>query len=231
MNKTLYWKGTNGDFVVEADTYGEAVAAIDRRILAGNVPVLEIEQVDMGFEEAEGYGTLEEPEGPWVFIESDGGVVGGVQIFFTEEEAEKAFEAYTGMKHGTLYDEHGHCTNNDYDQCKVLTLGTWVKPLDDNFEKPEGIAILPGFYPKIARDKWIYGLKKKLGGIQLLVNQKVISRDGPPGFDTTYATDVAWIICWKPYEKEDVDRFMEWQRGLPLDIKSALEAGAVDLRG
>ena len=226
-----YYKGTNGDFVVEADTYDEAVAAIDRRILAGNVPVLEVEEVDMTFEEAEGYGTLEEPEGPYVFIESDGGVVGGVQIFFTEEEADKAFEAYTGMKDDELYDEHGQCTNNDYDQCKVLTLGTYVKPLDDNFEKPEGIVILPGFYPKIARDKWIYGLKKKLGGIQLLVNQKLVSRDGPPGFDTVYATNIAWIINWKPYENENDEARMEWSRTIPLDIASALDAGAIDLRG
>ncbi len=226
-----YWKGTNGDFVVEADTHEEAVAAIDRRILAGNVPVLEVEEVEMTYEEAKGYGTLEEPEGPWVFIESDGGVVGGVQIFFTEEEAEKAFEAYTGMKDGELYDEHGQCTNNDYDQCKVLTLGTYVKPLDDNFEKPEGIVILPGFYDKIARTKWIQGLKIKLGGIRLLVNQKLVSRDGPPGFDTVYATNIAWIINWKPYEDEDEAAQDKWARGLHLDLESALKAGAIDLRG
>jgi len=118
-----YWKGTNGDFVIEADTYEEAVAAIDRRILASNVPVLEVEEVDMTRAEAEGYGTLEEPEGPWVGVEVYGLLVQGAHIFWTREEAEEWFEKYTGLKYGTLYDEDGQCVNDDYDQCKIFTLG------------------------------------------------------------------------------------------------------------
>jgi len=110
-----------------------------------------------------------------------------------------------------------------------------------NFEKPEGIVILPPFYTKEMRDKWIQGLKTNLGGIKLLVNQKVVSRPGPPGFDTVYATDIAWIISWKPY-KENVDYpedeavlldpdVESWYRRLPRTIESALKAGAIDLRG
>ena len=118
-----YYKGTCGDFVVEADNHEEAVAAIDRRKLAGIVPVLSVEEVDMTRAEAEGYGTLEEPEGPWVGVEVYGLLVQGAQIFWTGEEAEAWFEKYTGLKYGTLYDENGTCLNDDFDQCKIFVLG------------------------------------------------------------------------------------------------------------
>ncbi|KKL12405.1 hypothetical protein LCGC14_2536060 [marine sediment metagenome] len=227
-----YYKGTNGDFVVQADTHEEAVAAIDRRILAGNVPVLEVEEVDMTYEEAKGYGTLEEPEGPWIAVEVYGLLTQGAHIFWKLDEAIAWWEKYTGFNYEKgLYDENGHCLNDDYDQTKIFTVGVWVRPLPDNFEKPEGIAILPGHYDKIARDKWIYRLKEKLGGSKLLVNQKLVSRDGPPGFETVYATNVAWIINWKPYEDEDEAAQDKWTRGLHLDLESALKAGAIDLRG
>jgi len=110
----------------------------------------------------------------------------------------------------------------------------------ESFEKIEGIVILPPFYTKEMRDKWIQGLKTKLGGIKLLVNQKVVSRPGPPGFETVYATDIAWIISWKPYEESEgfpedeavlLDPDIEsWNRRLPRTIESALKAGAIDLR-
>jgi len=234
-----YWKGSNGDFVVDADTHEEAVAAIERRILAGVVPVLEVEEVDMTYEEAKGYGTLEEPEGPWVAVEVYGLLTQGAHIFWKLEEAVKWWENYTGFKYEEgLYDEDGNCLSDDYDQTKIFTIGTYVPPLDDNFEKPEGIVILPPFYTKVMRDKWILGLKEKLGGIKLLVNQKVVSRPGPPGFDTVYATNIAWIVSWTPYEKSEdfpevlLDPAVEsWKRRLPQDIESALKAGAIDLRG
>ena len=54
-----------------------------------------------------------------------------------------------------------------------------------SFEKPEGIVILPPFYDKEMRDKWIQGLKTKLEGIKLLVNQKLVSR--------TLDARAAWI--------------------------------------
>ncbi len=226
-----YYKGTLGDYVVEADSLEEANEAIDRRILAGVVPILEVEAVDLTHEEAKGYGTLEEPEGPWVGVEVYGLLTQGAHIFWKEEDAIAWWEKYTGFNYEEgLYDEAGNCLNDDYDQTKIFTLGTHVASLDDDFEKPEGIVILPGWYTKVMRDKWIYGLKEKLGGIKLLVNQKLVSRDGPPGFDTIYATNVAWIINWKPYEDEDVDAHQKWQRSLPLEVEPALKAGAIDLR-
>jgi len=122
--KMKYYKGTCGDFVVEADSHEEAIKAIERRFRAGNVPLLEVEEVDMDLTEAEGYGTLEEPEGPWVAVEVYGLLVQDVHIFWTAEEAEEWFENYTeGLTPETLYDEHGNCVNNDYDQCKIFALG------------------------------------------------------------------------------------------------------------
>uniref|UniRef100_A0A6M3LTN1 Uncharacterized protein n=1 Tax=viral metagenome TaxID=1070528 RepID=A0A6M3LTN1_9ZZZZ len=226
-----FWKGTNGDFVVEADTHEEAVKAIERRILAGIVPLLSVEEVDMEPSEAEGYGTLEEPEGPWVAVEVYGLIVQDVHIFWKLDEAIAWWENYTGLKYGTLYDEDGNCVNDDYDQTKIFTVGAYVPPIDDNFEKPEGIVILPPFYDKVMRDKWIQGLKTKLGGIKLLVNQKLIWREGPPGFETVHGTNVAWIVSWKPYEDEGDDVIEKWKRQLPQDIEPALKAGAIDLRG
>jgi len=119
-----YYKGTNGDFVVEADDHEEAVKAIDRRILAGKVPLLEVEEVDMSPDEAEDYGTLEEPEGPWVGVEVYGLIVQGVHIFWKEDDAVKWWETYTGLVYGTLYDEDGNCVDEDYDQTKIFALGT-----------------------------------------------------------------------------------------------------------
>ncbi|MCK4697283.1 MAG: hypothetical protein KAT53_03135, partial [Dehalococcoidia bacterium] len=186
---------------------------------------------DMTYEEAKGYGTLEEPEGPWVAVEVYGLLTQGAHIFWKLGEAVKWWENYTGFNYEEgLYDEDGNCLSDDYDQTKIFTIGTYVPPLDDNFEKPEGIVILPPFYTKLMRDKWIQGLKTKLGGIKLLVNQKLVSRPGPPGFDTVYATDIAWIISWKPYENESDEVIERWKRGLPLDIEPALKAGAIDLR-
>ena len=225
-----YWKGTLGDYVVNADTHEEAVEAINRRILAGIVPILDVEEVEMEPSEAEDYGTLGEPEGPWVGVEVYGLIVTEAHIFWKEDEAVKWWEDYTELKYGTLYDENGRCVNDDYDQTKIFTMGTHVPPLDDNFEKPEGIVILPSWYTKVQRDKWIQGLKTKLGGIKLLVNQKLISQTGPPGFETIYATNVAWIISWKPHENESGDAIEKWQRQLPRDIGPALKAGAIDLR-
>lgn len=118
-----YYKGICGDFVVEEDSHEEAVKAIDRRIVAGKVPLLSVEEVDMTRAEAEGYGTLEEPEGPWVTVEVYGLLVQGAKIFWTGEEAEEWFEKYTGLKYGTLYDENGTCLNDDFDQCKIFVLG------------------------------------------------------------------------------------------------------------
>ena len=117
-----YYKGTCGDFVVEAASHEEAVKAIERRMLAGRVPLLEVEEVDMDPTEAEGYGTLEEPEGPWVTVEVYGLIVTDVHIFWTEEEAVKWWEDYTGLKYGTLYVD-GECMNDDYDQTKIFALG------------------------------------------------------------------------------------------------------------
>ncbi|KKN44932.1 hypothetical protein LCGC14_0688100 [marine sediment metagenome] len=218
-----YWKGTNGDFVVEADTHEEATAAIERRILAGVVPVLEVEEVEMTYEEAKDYGTLEEPEGPWVAVEVYGLIVTDVHIFWEEEEVIAWWEGYTGLKYGTLYDEDGHCVNDDYDQTKIFTVGTYVPPLDDNFEKPEGIVILPSWYTKVMIGKFIQGLKTKLGiKGRLLVDQKLVSRD---------ATDIAWILGWKPYDWDEPGEYIErWKRSLPSDVESALKAGAIDLR-
>ncbi len=174
-----------------------------------------------------------------------------------------------------------------------------------SFEKPEGIVILPPFYTEEMRDKWIQGLKANLGGIKLLVNQRLISQPGSSGAwvedlntseykgegerysfrkiqpsvaderaealtkkfheenpeynekarfmvgapkdkkkdfgiyfvdiasdhspksETVYATDIAWIVSWKA-KGEGGER---WKRTLPLDIESALKAGAIDLRG
>lgn len=119
-----YYKGTCGDFVVKADNYDEGVKAINRRILAGNVPLLEVEEVDMDPAEAEGYGTLEEPEGPWVGVEVLGLIVQDVHIFWTEEEANEWFKIFTeGLTPETLYDERGNCVNNEYDQCKIFPIG------------------------------------------------------------------------------------------------------------
>jgi len=119
----MYYRGTNGDFVVEADSYEEAVKAIERRMLAGKVPLLEVEEVDMAPDEAEDYGTLEEPEGPWVGVEVYGLIVQDVHIFLKEEEAVKWWESYTGLEYGTLYDEDGNCVDEDYDQTKIFALG------------------------------------------------------------------------------------------------------------
>lgn len=119
-----YYKGTCGDFVVEADSHEEAVKAIERRMLAGRVPLLEVEEVDMDPTEAGGYETLEEPRGPWVAVEVYGLLVQDVHIFWTEEEAEEWFKGFTeGLTPETLYDEHGNCVNDDYDQCKIFALG------------------------------------------------------------------------------------------------------------
>ncbi len=179
-----------------------------------------------------------------------------------------------------------------------------------SFEKPEGIVILPPFYyDKEMRDKWIQGLKRKLGGIKLLVSQKPVSRklvaraewkedfntseyeggggrysfrkirpsvaderaealtkkfhkenpgyinekaryivgapkdeekdfgiyfvdiasDDLPKFETVY--EISWLVSWKPHENESSEAIEKWKRGLPLDIESALKAGAIDLRG
>ena len=119
-----YYKGTCGDYVVEADTHEEAVAAIDRRKLAGVVPVLEVEEVEMTCEEAKEYGTLEEPEGPWVAVEVYGLLTQGAHIFWTLKEAIAWWENYTGFNYEEgLYDEDGNCLSDDYDQTKIFTLG------------------------------------------------------------------------------------------------------------
>ncbi len=118
-----YYKGTNGDFVVQADSHEEAVKAIHRRIAAGNVPVLSVEEVDMTAAEAEGYGTLEEPKGPWVAVEVYGLIVQDAHIFWKEDDAIAWWENYTGLKYGTLYDEDGNCLNEDYDQCNIFVKG------------------------------------------------------------------------------------------------------------
>jgi len=117
-----YYKGTCGDFVVKADNYDEGVKAINRRILAVNVPLLAVEEVDMDPAEAEGYGTLEEPKGPWVGVEVYGLLVQGVHIFWKEDEAEAWFKKYTGFEYGKLYVD-GECMNDDYDQTSIFTLG------------------------------------------------------------------------------------------------------------
>ena len=229
-----YYRGTCGDFVVKADNHDEAVKAINRRILAGKVPLLEVGEVDMDPTEAEGYGALEEPEGPWVAVEVYGLLVQDTHIFWTTEEAEEWFKKYTGYDYNEWIQnarEGNEPLDLEYDQCTIFTKGTFIPPLDDSFEKPEGIVILPPFYTKLMRDKWIHGLKTKLGGIKLLVNQKLVSRPGPPGFDTVYATDIAWLVSWKPYEDESEEVIERWKRGLPLDIEPALKAGAIDLRG
>lgn len=103
----------------------------------------------------------------------------------------------------------------------------------ENFVKREGIVILPPNWNNEQRKQWILELKEKLGGIKLLVNQKMVSQLGPPGFDYTYATDIAWLISWKPVDDNDPLTFNieAWQRQLPRDIGPALEAGAIDLRG
>ena len=185
----------------------------------------------MTYEEAKDYGTLEEPEGPWIGVEVYGLLTQGAHIFWKLKEAIAWWENYTGFNYEKgLYDKDGNCLSEDYDQTKIFTKGTYVPPLNDNFEKPEGIVILPPFYTKVMRDKWVQGLKTKLGGIKLMVNQKLVSRDGPPGFETVYATSIAWIINWKPYEDEDEAAQDKWTRGLHLDLESALKAGAIDLR-
>lgn len=120
-----YWKGTTGDYVVQADNYEDAVKFIDRRILAGVVPILSVEEVDMEPSEAEDYGTLGEPEGPWIGIEVLGLLVQGAHIFWKEEDAEEWFKEFTeGLTPDTLYDEDGNCVNDEYDQCKIFTLAS-----------------------------------------------------------------------------------------------------------
>lgn len=94
----------------------------------------------------------------------------------------------------------------------------------------EGIAILPLRFTREEIDNWLHGLKERLGGIPLLVNKKKLWVKGPPGFEYTYGTDIAWRIAWKPYENEDLNARTVWSRTLPLTLEDALEAGAVDLR-
>ena len=73
--------------------------------------------------EAEDYGTLGEPEGPWIAVEVYGLLVQDAHIFWKEAEAEDWFKVYTeGLTPETLYDENG-CVNEDYDQCKIFTKG------------------------------------------------------------------------------------------------------------
>ena len=118
-----YYKGTPGDYVVQADSHEKAVEAIDRRILAGIVPMLSVDEVEMEPSAAEDYGTLGEPEGPWVGVEVYGLIVQAAHIFWKEEEALAWFKKYTGLAYGTLYDSAGRCVNEDYDQCAIFTLG------------------------------------------------------------------------------------------------------------
>jgi len=49
-------------------------------------------------------------------------VIQDVHIFLSEEEAETWFKEYTGLDHGTLYDEHGQCVKDEYDQTKLFVL-------------------------------------------------------------------------------------------------------------
>jgi len=94
----------------------------------------------------------------------------------------------------------------------------------------EGVVLLPPQFTREQINVWILGLKEKLGGIPLLVNKKMLWREGPPGFEITYGTNLAWRISWKPYENEGPDAQEAWSRTLPLTLEDAFEAGAVDLR-
>uniref|UniRef100_A0A6M3LZ23 Uncharacterized protein n=1 Tax=viral metagenome TaxID=1070528 RepID=A0A6M3LZ23_9ZZZZ len=121
-----YHKGTCGDYVVQADSHEEANEAIERRILAGVVPVLEVEEVDMTWAVAKEYGTLEEPEGPWVGVEVYGLIVQAAHIFWKEEEALAWFKKYTGYDYDEWIQnarEGKEPLDLEYDQCKIFTLG------------------------------------------------------------------------------------------------------------
>ena len=93
-----------------------------------------------------------------------------------------------------------------------------------------GIALLPPDFTKERIDVWVLGLKERLGGIKLLVNKKMLWREGPPGFSIVYGTNEAWRVAWKPYEDEDLNARAEWSKTLPLTLEDAINAGAVDLR-
>jgi len=64
-------------------------------------------------------------------VEVYGLLVQGVHIFLSIEEAEKWFKEYTGLEHGTLYDEDNSC-DDDYDQTKIFTLeGYKIEKIDE----------------------------------------------------------------------------------------------------
>ena len=67
-------------------------------------------------------------------VEVYGLLVQGVHIFLSEEEAEKWFKKYTGLEHGTLYDEEGQCVDDEYDQTKIFLIsddGYKVEKIDE----------------------------------------------------------------------------------------------------
>ena len=72
--------------------------------------------------------------------------------------------------------------------------------------------------------------EKKRRPLKLLVNQKLLWTPGPPGFDVVFGNSVAWRIAWRPFKGETKAQQDAWSRTLPLDLKSSLEAGAIDLR-
>lgn len=117
-----YYKGVMGDIVVEEDNHEEAVKAMYRRFVAGEVPLLTVEEVSMTLDEAAEYETLEDPKGPWVAVGVLGLLVDEVQIFWTEKEAKDWFKEYTNYD----YDEwiqSNEPLDLEYDQCKIFVLG------------------------------------------------------------------------------------------------------------
>jgi len=68
-------------------------------------------------------------------VEVCGLIVQDVHIFLSEWEAETWFKEYTGLDHGTLYDEEGQCVDDEYDQTKIFTLvseeGYTVEEIDE----------------------------------------------------------------------------------------------------
>uniref|UniRef100_A0A6M3M2A0 Uncharacterized protein n=1 Tax=viral metagenome TaxID=1070528 RepID=A0A6M3M2A0_9ZZZZ len=93
-----------------------------------------------------------------------------------------------------------------------------------------GIVLLPPDYSKEQRDHWLMALKERLGGIKILVSQKLLSIPGPPGFTYVFATGIAWRVAWKPYTGQTQAERERWNRKLPLTLGDSIRTGAVDLR-
>jgi len=128
-----YYKAELADIVVEAKDQKEANEKF-LKLVFDKVPILSAEEVhrypekyDDDRDEIKFWQdlldkieeTLEDTV-MWVAVEVYGLIVQGVHLITTKKEAEDWYEEYTGFKLGTLYDEHGNCLDEDYDQTKIF---------------------------------------------------------------------------------------------------------------